>query len=378
MKRFADWKCSIRHGPSSASRRNFLSRIAAGAGATLFAGWSGALRAAAGSPRDDLVLVISPHRIFKALDPGNEQTESWYFYLSILGREGAVFEPQGALFSLYASGRKMKTIRLSDRSTRALMQPGEDTDETALGKDGEEPLRELFYYRLGFREPVALEVDRVVCEFERGRPGGGHHEWRLDVPVSRYTPKTRLMFPFRGQGIVTAGAVNNGGHSNRSGQFAVDAIGLTKMYAPQISAKEKNESYAGWRRDIIAPAEGLVIASRNDVPNQPAPGSNDPASFTMPDGSRAETGNYVLINHGHSECSVLMHMDTGSVRVKKGDRVRQGQTIGQLGNSGDSFAPHLHYQLQSGPDLFDADGLPLEFANLNGVRMIKGAWFDAR
>ena len=63
-------------------------------------------------------------------------------------------------------------------------------------------------------------------------------------------------------------------------------------------------------------------------------------------------GNCVIIDHGNSEYSVVAHMQQGSVTVKVGERVAAGQVIGKLGNSGDSFGPHLHYQLQSGPQLF--------------------------
>jgi murein DD-endopeptidase MepM/ murein hydrolase activator NlpD len=53
----------------------------------------------------------------------------------------------------------------------------------------------------------------------------------------------------------------------------------------------------------------------------------------------------VIVDHGNSEYSVMMHMQPDSVTVKVGDRVATGQVIGRLGNSGDAFGPHLHYHV---------------------------------
>ena len=54
-------------------------------------------------------------------------------------------------------------------------------------------------------------------------------------------------------------------------------------------------------------------------------------------------GNFVIINHkgGYSTC--YSHLD--NVLVSKGQRVKCGQKIGTVGMSGNSFAPHLHYEV---------------------------------
>ena len=53
-------------------------------------------------------------------------------------------------------------------------------------------------------------------------------------------------------------------------------------------------------------------------------------------------------------------MQPGSVRVHKGDRVTRGQVIGLVGNTGNSVAPHLHFQVMAGPSSFASNGLPYE------------------
>jgi murein DD-endopeptidase MepM/ murein hydrolase activator NlpD len=86
--------------------------------------------------------------------------------------------------------------------------------------------------------------------------------------------------------------------------------------------------------------------------------------MSMSDPITAFPGNNVIIDHGNGEFSFCAHMKMGSVQVKTGDSVKAGQVIGLLGNSGNSDAPHLHYQLMAGPTVFKNDGLPSKFKNL--------------
>ena len=116
---------------------------------------------------------------------------------------------------------------------------------------------------------------------------------------------------------------------------------------------------------VFAPADGVVVLARNDVPDQPRPGVVDRKSYeTLPDARSVLTGNTVVIDHGQGEYSALSHFQRGSGRVVAGQRVRRGDQIGRIGNSGSSELPHLHYQLMEGPDLFRSDGLPPRFINV--------------
>ena len=55
-------------------------------------------------------------------------------------------------------------------------------------------------------------------------------------------------------------------------------------------------------------------------------------------------GNYVEIDHGNGYVTAYAHMQ--NYLVKKGERVEQGQVIGQVGSSGRSTGPHLHYEIR--------------------------------
>ena len=58
--------------------------------------------------------------------------------------------------------------------------------------------------------------------------------------------------------------------------------------------------------------------------------------------SKKDYGNYILINHGYDYQSIYAHLD--KVLVSKGEKVKRGDLIGHVGNTGKSTAPHLHYE----------------------------------
>lgn len=96
---------------------------------------------------------------------------------------------------------------------------------------------------------------------------------------------------------------------------------------------------------VIAAADGRVEAIRNTRPDQPyVPGT---------DLNGEECGNAVRINHGNGYQSVYCHMKLGSVRVTPGQRVVQGQLLGEVGLSGLTNYPHLHLTITQGSEIVD-------------------------
>ena len=75
-------------------------------------------------------------------------------------------------------------------------------------------------------------------------------------------------------------------------------------------------------------------------------------------------GNFVIIQGEgvwDGVWSFLGHMKTGSVKVENGDLIEPGDLLGNVGHSGNSTAPHLHFQLMDGPDATTARGIPCCF-----------------
>jgi murein DD-endopeptidase MepM/ murein hydrolase activator NlpD len=59
--------------------------------------------------------------------------------------------------------------------------------------------------------------------------------------------------------------------------------------------------------------------------------------------SRKGLGNVVSIDHGNGYVTRYAHL--ADIEVKKGRKVKKGSKIGYVGVSGNSFAPHLHYEV---------------------------------
>lgn len=132
-----------------------------------------------------------------------------------------------------------------------------------------------------------------------------------------------------------------------------------------------------WAQPVYAPLDGIVVACSDGNPDRertgmiydlirlllhhPKPGS--PFS--------AYGGNYVILRCG-DVYPLLAHLRNGSVRVKVGDVVRVGDQLGEVGNSGSSIQPHLHFQIMENEDPFPLFENLLPFSLREVEKQIKG------
>ena len=185
-----------------------------------------------------------------------------------------------------------------------------------------------------------------------------------------YRTKTELHLPFK----TTRGAswyvawggrtVEQNYHVTAPDQrFAYDLI-LVRDGKIFSGTGEKNTDYACFGEPVLAPAGGTVVQSVDTVEDN-IPGH--PNRLAPP-------GNYVVIDHGNGEYSLIAHFRSGSVRVNAGDRVAQGQQLGKCGDSGNATLPHVHYHLQTGNDYRIGGGLPIFFTDYfsDDVRVPRG------
>lgn len=141
---------------------------------------------------------------------------------------------------------------------------------------------------------------------------------------------------------------------------------LAQRYAYDFAVAVEGERHAGaghratdyfaFGQNVLAAADGVVIAVRNDIQDYAGAGSGwiDTTTHDI-------RGNFVVIQHAERLYSLSAHLQAGSVLPKPGDAVRRGEFIGRCGNSGHSTEPHLHFQVQDHPDFFQAIGLPVAF-----------------
>lgn len=89
--------------------------------------------------------------------------------------------------------------------------------------------------------------------------------------------------------------------------------------------------------NVIAAEEGEVVHPTSDSDVQ----YEDNGFYGNKDGGGF--GNYVKILHSDGTYTVYAHMAKNSITVRSGDKVKQGQVIGKVGNSGSSTGAHLHF-----------------------------------
>jgi len=100
-----------------------------------------------------------------------------------------------------------------------------------------------------------------------------------------------------------------------------------------------------------------VVSTRENLPEN-RPLMEPPGDTFTP---QTTLGNNVVLALGGGRYALYAHLQGGSVRVRAGQRVRSGQVLGPVGNSGQSGGAHLHFQLSDGPDPVASNGLPYTF-----------------
>ncbi len=198
------------------------------------------------------------------------------------------------------------------------------------------------------------------------------------LPVVRFQNKNVYIFPVTGRWYLSSSSSIRSHHRARvAHEFALD---IMKIGAGGKSFKTDGATpadYYAFGQKVIAIADGTIIDAEASIAEteMPKPGEARKdfakrvlgAMWKKDPSGRVAGGNYVVIKHDHNEYSVYVHLRHGSVKVKAGDRVRQGQAIGQVGISGDGFEPHLHFSVTDTPDMNYGHGLPVTFTNVKPV-----------
>lgn len=206
------------------------------------------------------------------------------------------------------------------------------------------------------------DFERAIAEIMISlTPGNKINGFRIkpvsdtDIPILERN-ETKMILPFAEEWFVFWGGttVQQNYHVDYvNQQYAYDLM----MVADGSSFKgdpKKNESYLVYGKEIIAPCDAKVSQVITGVHDN-IPGELNPAQLT---------GNTVVLETDKGEFILFAHLKKGSIVVEQGQGVRQGDLLGQCGNSGNTTEPHLHLSLQNHEDMLRSTGGKLYFERI--------------
>ncbi len=203
-----------------------------------------------------------------------------------------------------------------------------------------------------------------------------------------------MEFPLRGEWLTpnTPGSKVPSHGTNKFGtRFAVDFIQVdwTRKGWPSYRASLlkylilglSTDDYYCWEQPIFSPCDGKVV--------QVADGYKEPRRTNLwrdmfkatynakhfdptKEDIQSIAGNYVIIQIEENMYVALIHLRRGSINVMKGQSIKKGEAIGMVGHSGNSYMPHLHFQLMDSIDIAIAKGIPFVFDKYE--LFIDGQW----
>ena len=198
--------------------------------------------------------------------------------------------------------------------------------------------------RLGPGPTVVMAAGALVLAFDLGRAF-------LGAPVA----EVRIAPPFEGEWLVL-----QGGDSPLQSHHLVAynqhfALDLVRLEDGRIFADgDGNAAVHSWEQPLKSPADGTVVVARDGMED------SDGANFVTE--LADAVGNVIVIELDTGHFVVLAHLRQGRLRVSEGDRVRTGDPLALVGNSGNTTMPHLHLQVQTHRDLWDPDNRSVPFA----------------
>jgi murein DD-endopeptidase len=137
------------------------------------------------------------------------------------------------------------------------------------------------------------------------------------------------------------------------GRFAIDWIKVDRNGKYFDGDGSQVSNWYGYGSEVLAVADGIVAATRDDVSESPIVSTRSPP--VTPDDA---SGNYVALNLGKDRFAFYEHLKPGSIRVREGDHIRQGSVVGLLGYTGVSTGPHLHFHMADRNSPLGAEGIP--------------------
>ena len=272
-------------------------------------------------------------------------------------------------------GQELQQIKVLDGDTREELLVIDKKDLPLIYKDPIAPnpyfvTDTLNHYYLSIQLPIPLGKTPPRAVFHRLRMKNTADQAEFTVEGAAFSPRTGevplvIASPLKGKNLVffnqsTMGYhfyvlifINNG--IFRPERYAIDTGELNDDLTTYLKGDPKlNTSYYNYGRTLHAVADGRVVHVQDGRPEN----SGDAGNITFNSADEL-AGNYLVLDIGGGRHAFYAHCIPGSFVVKKGDTVKEGDPLAQLGNSGNSTAPHLHFHVADGPDLWTSNGVPI-------------------
>lgn len=194
----------------------------------------------------------------------------------------------------------------------------------------------LFLYALKFRLKPSVKLSEVLIQ--HNSPEKNLYAFHNDVVRFRQHEQKPIILPFLGTWTVSQGHDGEHTHKNEF-RHAWDFVITNREKKQYMGSGDLLTDYFCYDKMVLAPADGTVefIADRIQ--------DNVVGEVNL----KENWGNTVIIKHDDHLYTSLSHLKEGSIEVKAGDTIKEGDKIGRCGNSGRSPYPHLHFQIQETP-----------------------------
>lgn len=233
--------------------------------------------------------------------------------------------------------------------------------ESTILEPGEEIGLRNEYFHILFNELL----DELLIQVKYTQEGSEHVESRK-IDLVRYENKNKYTFPVKGIWQVDGNFDCLLAHRWRhSDEFAFDLTKLDENHTLYVDENRKEEDYPCYGEEVYAIADGVVVQVYEEM-------KKNTIGMRLEKQKEIEeihgywpviTGNIVTIQHEGGEYSQYDHLQYHSVNLKVGEKIKQGQVIGRVGNTGLSGCPHLHFELRSGFH-DEARSFPCFFTNI--------------
>jgi hypothetical protein len=271
-------------------------------------------------------------------------------------------------------GLELQQVKVLDEDTKEELLIIDKENLPVIHKDPIAPnpyfvVDTLKNYYLSIQLPIPLGKTPPRAVFHRFILKKTTDNSELSIEGAAFSPRTSetplvIASPLKGKNLIFFNQSTMGYHFYvmifingkiyRSERYAIDTGELKDDLTTYLNGDPKvNTSYFNYGRPLYAVADGVVV----HIQDGRTENSGDAKDVTFNSADEL-AGNYLVLDIGGGRYAYYCHCIPHSFLVKEGDTVKEGDQIAQLGNSGNSDAPHLHFHIADGSDLWTSNGIP--------------------